>query len=131
MLNAGHALLRFRRLGRRPLGCLCVPCRPWFLGLGSDNRILGERERERSIRSEKEKSKELTLASPSAGSSIAFFFVAFFVEVAAEDLVWRVELRVARVDVFTVSVSCSSPRFLSYNTQDAAHLDHESIPWTP
>lgn len=51
--------------------------------------------------------------SPSAESSTALFFVVFLAVVAVADLVWRVELRVERVDaVVTGSVPSSSPRFL-------------------
>jgi len=59
--------------------------------------------------------------SPSPGSSSAFFLVVFLVVAAAVDLVWRVELRVARVDVVTGSVSSSWPRFLLGDAQHGVH----------
>ena len=130
ILNAAHALLGFRRLGRHSLGRLCAFDCSGFLGLRSDNRALGERDREPGLKVGKRKSRGLIHTSPSAGSSPVFFFAVFLVVVAV-DLVWRVELRVARVDAATDSVSCSSPRFLSGDTQYGAHSDRESIPWTP
>lgn len=69
--------------------------------------------------------------SPSTGSPSAFFLVVFLVVVVAVDLVWRVELRVARVDVVTASVSSSSPRFLFGDVQDGVHPNYWSIPWIP
>ena len=69
--------------------------------------------------------------SPSAGYSTTFFFVVFLVAVVAVNLVWRVELRVARADVVTGLVPSSSPRFLLGDTQDGAQSDHGSTPWTP
>ena len=114
MLNAAHALLGFRRLG--PLRRLRVLRCSRFLGFRSDNRTLRERDREFGWGSEKEL-RGLIRTSPSTGSSSAFFLVDFLAPAVVEDLVWRVELRVARVDVVTGSVS-SPPRFL---LDDAQH----------
>ena len=130
-LNAAHALLGFRRLCRRPLGRLRGLCCSRFLGLWGDNRALGERDRERGLKVGKRKSKGLIRTSPSAGSSATFFLVVFLVVAAMVGMVWRVELRVARVDAVTESVSSPSPRFLLGDTQYGTYSDHGSIPWRP
>jgi len=130
-LNAAHALLGFRRLCGCPLVRLCGFCCSRFLGLREDNRALGERDRERGLKVRKSKSRELIRTSPSAGSSATFFLVVFLAVVAVVGMVWRVELRVARVDAATESVSSPSPRFLLGDTQHGAHSDDESIPWRP
>ena len=71
----------------------------------------------------------LIRTSPSTGSSPVFFLVVFLVVVVVVDLVWRVELRVARVDVVTSSASSSSARFLLDNIQHGVHPNRCCIPW--
>ena len=70
----------------------------------------------REIGRRRKKLRRLIHTSPSAGPSSTFFFVVLLLAVVAVDLVWRVELRVARVDVVAGSVSSSSPRFLLGDT---------------
>lgn len=115
VLNAVYALLGFRRLSRSSLRPLGVLCRSRFLGLRRGNRALRERDRELGSKVRGRKPGELIHTSPSAESSTAFFFVDFLAVVVAVDLIWRVELRVERVDVVAGSVSSSSPRFLLDN----------------
>lgn len=124
MLNAAHALLRFRRLGRRSLGRSCALRCSRFLGLWSDNRTLREGDREFGLKVGERKPRGLIHTSPSTGSCSAFFLVDFLVAVVVVDFVWRVELRVARVDVVTASGSPSSPRFLLNDTQHGVHSNH-------
>ena len=66
-------------------------------------------------------SRWLIRTPPSTGSSSAFFLVVFLVVATVAGLVWRVELRVARVDVFAGSASSSWPRFLLGDTQYGVH----------
>jgi len=124
MLNAAHALLGFRRLGRRSLGPPRALRCSWFLRLRSDNRTLREGDREFGLKVGERKRRGLIQTSPSTGSCSAFFLVDFLAVVMVVDFVWRVELRVARVDVVTTSVSPSPARFLLNDTQHGVYSNH-------